>query len=361
MIANLWLRTVTGEPIRESKAPIHNHLWRCVIIAFRTKTRRSVRAITATRWRRYATPVAVGVLATGSVLAALLLPATSQASTTWPVLSPSNPDYPQRVDFVTSCLVSKAGNFDPIVAPGQYPFGHRHTFGGGTSINPASTAASLLAGGSNCKDHKDHAAYWMPTLYKTVGTSSQIVEPYEERAYYRATTFNGAALKPVPFGLRIIAGNSMATAPQSASVAGFQCRSLADGNVVSKQSLPPDCPKGTFLESSVVFPNCWDGTHLDSADHKSHMSYAKPTSACDAAHPVRLPALTFASRFPVDAFYGGKVMVAAMPGMMMSNMTLHADFINAWDPVEMAYMTRNCLNASVACADVTDNRRPPVA
>ncbi|MCW2601692.1 MAG: hypothetical protein JWM02_3521 [Frankiales bacterium] len=298
------------------------------------------------------------VLAT-LVTASQLTPAT--ASTAWPVISASDPTYPQKVDFATACKLSNAGAFDPIVFPGV-PGGHRHTFSGATSINPNSTADSLLAGGTNCKDSLDKSSYWMPSLYKVTSTGvTTLVEPYEARAYYRAGTTNGASLAEVPFGLQMIAGSSTATTVQSAGVAGFQCRNLAEGNVVPKQALPPVCPTGTFLESSVVFPNCWDGKNLDSADHKSHMSYASASKPCDLAHPVRLPALTYAARYPVDAFNGGKAVIAAAPGATMTQLNLHADFINAWTPKEMTYLTRNCLRASVACATITDTRRPPVA
>jgi hypothetical protein len=115
------------------------------------------------------------------------------------------------------------------------------------------------------------------------------------------------------------------------------------------------------MEASIVFPNCWDGKHLDSANHKSHMAYAAANKPCDTAHPVRLPALTFAERFPVNAFLGGQAKIAASRGMLPTQLTLHADFLNAWSPKEMAYLTKNCLRASVACATITDSRRPPVA
>ena len=286
---------------------------------------------------------------------------TAAAATAWPVMSPTNPNYPQNVDFVTACKEVVGATFDPIVAPGVADFGHRHTFSGALSISPTSTPASLLAGKTNCKDSLDKSAYWMPSVYKlSADGTTTLVEPYEDRAYYRATTLKAAALSEVPFGLRMIAGDPKAMSPQPAGVAGFQCRTLADGNVTPKQSLPPTCAKGTFLESSVVFPNCWDGKNLDSADHRSHMSYAAVTAPCDPAHPVRLPALTFAERYPVDAFLGGTAVVDAMPGMPMTQFNLHADFINAWTPSEMTYLVKNCLHASVVCATITDTRRPPV-
>ncbi len=290
-------------------------------------------------------------------------PPIASASTSWPVLSSSNSSYPTKVDFVTACKLTQAGNFDPVVSPGV-PGGHRHSFSGATSVNPSSTSASLLAGGTNCSDNLNKSSYWMPSVYrvKPDGTAT-LVEPYEDRAYYRAQTFNGKSLHEVPFGLKVIAGNSKATSAQSAGVAGWQCRTLASGNVGGKSATPPSCNSANqeFLEASVIYPNCWDGKNLDSADHKSHMSYATPSGSCDTAHPVRLPGLTFAERFPVGAFDGGKPMVIAAADGSFSPYTLHSDYISAWTPSEMTYLTRNCLQASVACATITDSHRPPVA
>ncbi len=43
------------------------------------------------------------------------------------------------------------------------------------------------------------------------------------------------------------------------------------GNVDPSQDFA-NCPAGTMLESYLDFPQCWNGTDLDSAD-KSHMAY----------------------------------------------------------------------------------------
>jgi hypothetical protein len=145
----------------------------------------------------------------------------------------------------------------------------------------------------------------------------------------------------------------MATKAQSAGVAGFQCRIEGQGATVSKQALPPQCGPTALLEASVVFPNCWDGKNLDSADHKSHMAYAK-NYVCDAAHPVQLPQLTLAERFTPGTTTGTLTLAA-----MNSPLTLHADFLNAWKPAAMAELMKRCIYAHVFCEDVSDKRMPP--
>ena len=52
---------------------------------------------------------------------------------------------------------------------------------------------------------------------------------------------------------------------------------------------PTHCDSGIMV-LSLTFPNCWDGVNLDSADHRSHMSYPV-NSRCPASHPVNLPRL----------------------------------------------------------------------
>jgi hypothetical protein len=189
----------------------------------------------------------------------------------------------------------------------------------------------------------------MPTLL----VDGKPVMPYQHRAYYRAATRDTSKLKTIPFGLKMVAGNAMATSPQNAGVAGFQCRIEGQGATVRKQSLPPDCGSQALLEASVVFPNCWDGKRLDSADHKSHMSYAK-NFVCDAAHPVQIPQLTLAARFTKGQTNGTVTLVS-----MNSPLTLHADFLNAWKPAALAQLMEHCIYANRFCETVSDSRMPP--
>ncbi|MEO5833532.1 MAG: DUF1996 domain-containing protein [Nakamurella sp.] len=268
----------------------------------------------------------------------------------------SSRSFPQNVSWVTVCSVSAVETADPIVFPGQPGQGHSHTFSGALNVDAFSTADTLKAGDTNCTNKGDHAAYWMPTLF----SGGEAKMPYTTRVYYRAGTFDTRSLRPIPFGLKMVAGSATATVPQSAGIAGFHCREEDNGPTVSKQALPPQCPTNSLFEASVSFPNCWDGVHLDSADHRSHMAYAK-NYICDQDHPVMIPQITIAERFKPGDVDGGQVTLAAMPGMTPTNVTLHADFINAWDEDLMKQLMRDCLRASRSCAGVTDRRMPPVS
>ena len=292
-----------------------------------------------------------------AALAALLFTAlalsgavtTPAAAADFQVMSPSASDFPQHVDWVTVCHVTKTAREDPIVFPGVTPTPHDHTFSGNTAINASSTAAQLVDQPTNCTNSGDTASYWMPTLL----VNGKPLMPYQTRAYYRAGTRDTTKLHTIPFGLEMVAGDAMATSPQSAGVAGFQCRIEGQGATVAKQALPPQCGSTALLEASVVFPNCWDGKNLDSADHKSHMSYAK-SMVCDAAHPVQLPQLTLAERFPTGLTSGALTLAS-----MNSPLTLHADFLNAWKPTALAELMKHCIYAHLFCETVSDTRMPP--
>jgi hypothetical protein len=267
--------------------------------------------------------------------------------------SRSNPDdYMQHVDFDVVCLttgvpVVRDAPDDPIVFPGQPGASHQHVFTGNKTINASSTLASLESGTSSCLLSQDKASYWLPELYM----SGKAITPFHARAYYRAGSLQ--TLSHIPHGLRIIAGDSKATAPQNKSIAGWQCRTVSPDTVsVGKQALIPTCASTDLLEGSVVFPNCWDGVNLDSATHKSHMSYSV-NDTCDTAHPVHIPQLTIAYRYPP-----GTTDSSAYLASMNSGLTLHADFFNAWDQPTLDALVDRCINAGVHCGDVSPKHFP---
>ena len=267
--------------------------------------------------------------------------------------SKSNPsDYMQHVDFNVVCLLNgvppvRDAPDDPIVYPGQPGASHQHVFSGNKSVNASSTLASLEAGTSSCLLTQDKASYWMPELY----TSGKVNTPFHARAYYRAGSLK--TLSHIPHGLRMIAGNAKATSPQSSSIAGWQCRTVSPDTVaIGKQATIPTCASADLLEGSVVFPNCWDGVNLDSADHKSHMSYSSSDN-CDAAHPVHIPQLTLAYRYTPGTTNSGSYLSA-----LNSGLTLHADFFNAWDQKTLDALVDRCINSGVHCGDVSPSHFP---
>ena len=249
------------------------------------------------------------------------------------------------VRWIVACAFDHRAQDDPIVSPGKTA-GHIHDFYGNTTTNRFSTYKSLLRGNTSCKLKEDKAAYWAPTLYHSSGGSWVAVRPDPAQFYYRARTSNLKSIRAFPPGLKIVAGNAAATGPQSTKIIYWNCENGGDD---THRSQPVDCGKG-YVTGHIVFPDCWDGKHLDSKDHKSHMAYSfrvKGTRrfVCPKAHPVAVPQLIFKLRFPISG--AGKLKLSSGP-----TYTLHGDFINSWVQSKLQELVANCLHAGKNCGNV---------
>jgi hypothetical protein len=265
------------------------------------------------------------------LLAALILPLTTLAGGGSQASAASKP----IPGFEVFCYYSHSAKDDPIMMP-RMPgmFMHQHDFAGNTSTNASSTPATLQAAGTNCELKADTAAYWAPTLY------SNGAEVHADRlhSYYRWGQIKDyAKIKPMPAGLKMVAGNARATAPQSTSVIGWNC------GVQGAQLFdhPVSCRAGQKIVQHIFFPNCWDGVHLDSPDHRSHVAYSSHGS-CPSTHPVAIPRLSEDYGYPIiDA---SRITLASG-----SYMTAHADFWNTWQTAKMNQLTRDCINRGRQC------------
>lgn len=237
--------------------------------------------------------------------------------------------------FTVTCKFSHRAADDPIVFPGQVGESHSHDFFANRSTSANSTYVSLLAAGTTCNRAKDTAAYWLPTLYQ----NGSALGPAEAKIYY-ADQFDPTRVKAFPANLRMIAGDSKATSPQSIKVASWACESTTIDHL---QEPPSSCPAGSRLVVSVRFPNCWDGQNLDSPDHQSHMTYSKG-HPCPSTHPVRTPGLVMDVRYPTSNGVG-------LTFSSGSRYTAHADFINAWDQQELRALVRRCINDQTRTRD----------
>ena len=238
------------------------------------------------------------------------------------------------VNFIENCRFSHQAPDDPIVFPGKPGASHQHTFVGNRSTNASSSFGSLRSSSTTCMRSDDTAAYWVPALYQEANT----VLPQGATIYYRRGTV--AEVSPFPNNLRMIAGDSTATSPQSRGVTSWSCG--ADSGV-DRSSSVPTCPdaRGSFLRLHIRFPECWDGRRLDSADHKSHMAYAT-RAGCPSTHPVEVPQITQIYRYRT---LGGEGFSLASGGVYSA----HADFVNAWKPGALRKRVDDCLNALVHC------------
>lgn len=238
----------------------------------------------------------------------------------------------------------KVGTFDPIVMPGMQMFGHEHVFYGNTTTDENSTPTSLVGQPTHCDEPGDAAAYWVPSVY----INGELTPANNTDFYYtqRAASFDTRKMHVWPAGLEIIAGNKNATGPQGDEPVYWGC---GNGSIFDKVDFVPSCPTNTRgLQVHVIFPDCWDGVHLDSADHQSHMSYSEKGSDdfyhCDAAHPVELPTLIL--RFSWDGMYPYASSVTFSNGQWYQ---FHADFMNGWDQSRLKFLFDHCIKAGIKC------------
>jgi hypothetical protein len=246
------------------------------------------------------------------------------------------------------CNRASSAPDDPIVFPAQPGRSHLHDFFGNVSVKADTTTASLLDAGSTClkgMNEVDRAAYWTPAL---LANGRPVTGPADELridAYYSVSD-KPLPVRSMPVGLRMIAGDSKAQRPQSTDIVHYNCLHYPQGGEVTRSSSAiPTCPAGSYLSAKIVFPGCWDGSNLDSADHKSHMAYGSFSDGerrCPANHPVAVPAITFSISWPIANGTGAKLASGPVR-------TMHGDVFSVWDPGTLAGHVAQCLQADVDC------------
>ena len=231
------------------------------------------------------------------------------------------PNGPQAGSFRVDCAPSKVAAVDPIVMPGHSGMSHMHQFFGNRSIDENSTAASLRATpATSCRNAADASAYWVPTLLN----NGVAVNPITLEVLYRKTV--SAPIVAHPAGLMLIAGSSKATEAQSTAIISWSCT----GSNAPGTATPSACRNRQQLVAHIRYPECWDGINLDSADHKSHVSYAS-NGVC-AAGTIALPQIEMRVIYPRIA------NVSTLSLSSGSIFSMHADFFNGWDQRRFAGM-----------------------
>ncbi|MER7009041.1 DUF1996 domain-containing protein [Dactylosporangium sp. NPDC000555] len=251
---------------------------------------------------------------------------------------PTNPPATHH-EFQANCSVSRSNlPDDPIVFFGLPGASHSHTFMGNTTTNANTTLASLQAGGTACITPGDKSAYWMPTLLN----GDQAVQPIGRQViYYKSGVIDYRSVRPFPAGLRYVVGSPSSTLDEfknhPGAVEGFEC-----GDITKQWDIPANCVAGSQLNVRFQAPSCWDGLHLDTPDHKSHMAYPV-VGVCPQDHPVAVPMIEFKMAWPVS---GDMSNVHFSSGRGYS---FHYDVYNAWDAPTLKALSDHCINGGLQC------------
>ena len=218
--------------------------------------------------------------------------------------------------FAVSCGFSHSASTDPIVMPGHAGMSHLHEFFGNTTTDENSTRSSLLVGSTTCDDRRDLSAYWVPALFQ----HGVRVAPVGARVRYEG---RGGGVTAFPAGFMAVSGRTDQTAAWGCATAGQ--RPVFSSSVATV----PVCSGAAQLVAQITFPQCWDGSSLDTANHISHLAFgtdvAGQAPVCPANHPVLVPKVVLEVRYPGAATGGAGVTLSSGAAS-----TLHADIFEAW-------------------------------
>lgn len=252
-------------------------------------------------------------------------------------------------NFRFICGFSHMSYDDPVVFPNQPGKAHLHTFFGNTGTNAASTYVSLRSSGNGtCSGGiANRSSYWVPTLLDPNG---QPVAPDYLQVYYKSgyRKIAPSQINNLPNGLVMLAGTASSMTDQSSEIVEWYC----DGAANVTQHIT-DCGAGHTISMGITFPQCWDGVHLDSPDHKSHMAYPGSGSdygkGCPATHPVAIPVMSLTVFWTQPAGNAAKIRLASDMAGATPGASAHGDYMEAWDPTIRDGWTENCVRAHRDC------------
>lgn len=269
-------------------------------------------------------------------------------------------------NFRTHCKESHVSNDDPLLYPENTGASHEHVFFGFPETDAFTTIATLENATelTTCQGGAlNQAAYWAPSLFTANGTRLEVIEPlfYYKSGYHLPAD----TIKAPPEGLVMITGKEFSV-PQDVVSAKYRCESweapepqFDEGDPLDHVPYLPDCQPGDLLEVRIVFPQCWDGVNLTSDDLRSHMAYPIEaevpnvgTGRCPDSHPVAIPEISYNFAFDVTAATGSSDnwrLSSDWDDSQPNGASLHADWMNGWDPDIMDLIVENCINPGYDC------------
>jgi hypothetical protein len=271
------------------------------------------------------------------------------------------------------CSAGQVSYDDPIVYPGQPGKAHLHQFFGNLEANASSTYDSLRKSGeSTCQNELNRSAYWMPAMLDGKGN---VVRPDYVSVYYKrrpaSDPFCTTAAKgcvQLPRGLRYVFGWDQSrpseAQPENQELISFKCiqdwtpttASYPDMVEVMKA-----CKPGQQLMAQIHSPDCWDGVHLDSPDHRSHVAQMVRDAntgqlSCPATHPYNIAQFTLGVVYSIEAGDDPTLWQLASDHMLPTNLrrpgaSFHSDWFGAWEDSILQRWHRGCIDRMLNCSD----------
>lgn len=298
--------------------------------------------------------------------------------------------------FRTKCAFSHYNFDDPIVFPGVSNATHLHAYYGRTKVNAftnplnlrSTDAASTCSGGT-----ANLSSYWFPAMLdkdkrpvRPNSPQDELKIPKDDKyvfnnslIYYKSHAADDVKVVVPPLGFRMITGNALNSSPEGA-IGKWSCHKGSNDSrpyqvnqyshledfvgatiLVGNKGAIPVCLRGQTLKVEVSFPSCWDGVNLDSPNHQSHMAQTLPFGRCPATHPVRIPDISYVIFYNVwnhDSTEGWRVASDSYASSKPGGYSMHADWINGWNPSIFSTFVGKCLNGNTDCGtdDLNDGR-----
>ncbi|MDH2427156.1 DUF1996 domain-containing protein [Sphaerisporangium sp. TRM90804] len=263
-----------------------------------------------------------------------------------------------RGSFVSRCGRNEGGHHNSdnvIVAPGVTNGAHHvHDYVGNLDSNGFSTNESLLAADTTCSNGDKSTHYWpVVRLQNRAGPDAdkpgggldgnvgQIVKPASVTLTMRGNP--NSKVVAMPQFLRIITGDakSFTNGPTNANArwtcTGFENRTLKDKY--------PICPRGSQVVRLLQFQSCWDGSNIDSANHRTHVTFAGADGACPEGFQA-IPALE--QRITYNLPPGPGFALDSFPEQLHKPVTDHGDFINVMSE-DLMKRAVDCINTGRRC------------
>lgn len=126
---------------------------------------------------------------------------------------------------------------------------------------------------------------------------------------------------------------------------------------------PSHCPIGGKLHVGLGAPWCWNGTELDSPDHRRHMSYGiLPTAhvgngRCPTSHPVRVTQMSTQFYFTItqELIDTGRTSVEEMDETLPRGVGWHMDYMLSGSPAVRLAFKNNCVEPHNSCTNTLGN------
>jgi hypothetical protein len=262
--------------------------------------------------------------------------------------------------FVTECGTNQNHHNNPdnnIVAPKTSNGAHHlHDYVGNVTTNGFSNDRTLAKGDTTCQNKDDLSAYFWPVL-RDITRNGQDVKKNGgglDKNFGQVLTpasvtivFQGdpqSKVVPMPQDLKVIEGDAKAVTngPKNAN-ARWTCTGFEDRTTTKY----PLCPNGSQVERIADFPSCWDGQHIDSADHRSHMAFAGNNGRCNRGFK---PVAQLRYVLTYDVPQGRSFAIDSFPAEAHNPATDHSDF-----ELVMSSQLRNqiadCVNSGRKCVN----------